>query len=282
MNLWILSDLHLNATSDLAFPRAPEDADAVIIAGDLDGSIAAGAARLERAAKADPVLQRVPIVYVPGNHEFEGSDIAWSTAAGLLAASRCSIDLRVLSRSTTIIGPPGHGVMVIGATLWTDFALEGDRHEAMQIAARSVWDYKAIKTTCGLPFTPTHAIAQHEMDRDFISRALSAPKAMRRIVVTHHLPSARSIAPRFAAWPTNPSYASRLEPRIETSGPDLWVHGHTHASLDYSIRATRIVCNAHGYMKGGRRENETFNEGFTIAIDPDPLRDASEQPAKAG
>ena len=40
---------------------------------------------------------------------------------------------------------------------------------------------------------------------------------------------------------------------IELSGeiidhsPDLWVHGHTHNSLDYALGRTRVVVNPCGY-----------------------------------
>jgi predicted phosphodiesterase len=30
-------------------------------------------------------------------------------------------------------------------------------------------------------------------------------------------------------------------------GPDLWVHGHTHNSFDYSLGKTRVVVNPYGY-----------------------------------
>lgn len=144
-----------------------------------------------------------------------------------------------------------------------------------------MWDYRAIKTESGLPISPAHIREQHTRDRIFLEKALSRETNMRRVVVTHHLPSARSIAPRFAHWPTNASYASHLDDVIETHAPDLWIHGHTHAFVDYTIGRTRVVCNAHGYMKGERRENPDFREGFMIAIDHNPLGSASAETAIA-
>ncbi len=35
---------------------------------------------------------------------------------------------------------------------------------------------------------------------------------------------------------------------IESAHPPLWIHGHTHASIDTHVGKTRIVCNPHGYM----------------------------------
>lgn len=275
MLLWIISDLHLNANPGLTLPKVPRGADAIIVAGDLDRSIAAGIARLEQAATSDPVLAEVPIVYVPGNHEFEGADIAWTTAAGRVAAAKSPLDVRVLSRSTTIIGQAGRSVQVIGATLWADFALAGDRSTAMRTAARRIWDYRSIRSSCGRPIDPSDIVDQHLRDREYIAAALASPAGTPQIVVTHHLPSARSIAPRFSGWPTNPSYASHLDDLIAAGAPALWVHGHTHASLDYRIQGTRVVCNAHGYLKDGKRENLDFNGEFMIALDQHPHQGAS-------
>jgi len=66
MKLHILSDLH---TEFADFGPPETDADAVILAGD----IGVGLEGLRWAARHFPDR---PIVYVPGNHEFYGHDIA--------------------------------------------------------------------------------------------------------------------------------------------------------------------------------------------------------------
>lgn len=38
-----------------------------------------------------------------------------------------------------------------------------------------------------------------------------------------------------------------LSSEIIDHGPDLWIHGHTHNSFDYTLGATRVVVNPHGY-----------------------------------
>ena len=43
------------------------------------------------------------------------------------------------------------------------------------------------------------------------------------------------------------SYASDLEDLIEASGPDLWVHGHTHRLTNYRLHDTLVVSNPFGY-----------------------------------
>jgi hypothetical protein len=34
---------------------------------------------------------------------------------------------------------------------------------------------------------------------------------------------------------------------IEQSGVPLWIHGHTHYSVDYVIGSTRVLTNQRGY-----------------------------------
>ena len=42
-------------------------------------------------------------------------------------------------------------------------------------------------------------------------------------------------------------YASDLSGLIAARAPDLWVHGHVHARLDYCVGVTRTVCNPRGH-----------------------------------
>ena len=67
------------------------------------------------------------------------------------------------------------------------------------------------------------------------------------MVVTHHAPSPRSIAPRFSGDTLNPAFASDLTD-LMGSGVQLWVHGHMHQSHDYIERGTRVICNPRGYL----------------------------------
>jgi hypothetical protein len=49
--------------------------------------------------------------------------------------------------------------------------------------------------------------------------------------------------------------------------PALWIHGHTHSSVDTYVGGTRIVCNPRGYVYGnGQIENPNFDPTFTVEI----------------
>ncbi len=62
-------------------------------------------------------------------------------------------------------------------------------------------------------------------------------------VVTHHAPSARSVAPRFASDLLTPAFASNLEHLMDGQCAVLWIRGHTHDPFDYEINGTRVICN---------------------------------------
>ena len=65
MKIHILSDLH---TEFAEFSPPDTDADVVVLAGD----IGVGLGGIEWAASKFP---KVPVIYVPGNHEYYGHDI---------------------------------------------------------------------------------------------------------------------------------------------------------------------------------------------------------------
>jgi Icc-related predicted phosphoesterase len=108
MKLHILSDLH---TEFADFGPPETDADAVILAGD----IGVGLEGLRWAARHFPDR---PIVYVPGNHEFYGHDIALTGSL----KSEAPRNISVLSDDRLVLD----GVRFLGTTLWTDFKLHGE------------------------------------------------------------------------------------------------------------------------------------------------------------
>jgi hypothetical protein len=42
----------------------------------------------------------------------------------------------------------------------------------------------------------------------------------------------------------------------------LWIHGHTHESVDYFVNSTRVVCNPRGYAP--MELNESFDPVLTV------------------
>ena len=254
MKLQVLSDLHLEAHNPIP-PRA-EEADLVVLAGDL----APYDPRRLRAV-ADAWRGAAPILYVPGNHEFYRGEI--DDVRRRLAATCGDLGIHLLDRRSIRV----NGVRFIGATLWTDFALEGVATvpRAKQVALRAMSDFVgAIRHRGGL-FTPTESCRRHAADRAFIERELDAANGAgdTAVVITHHAPTSRSIRPWYQGNALNPAFASDLEAVIARYAPPLWIHGHMHDSIDELLGDTRVVANPGGYTK---TENPLFDPALCVEV----------------
>ena len=240
MKIRLLSDLHLEFAN---WRPPPCDEDVVILAGD----IAEGRSGIAWARK---YFHDKPVLYIPGNHEYYGRDI--DELRESLRASGRTHDVHVLDGDELIVD----GVRFLGATLWTDFGISGNDPEtveaAMQKCQEGMADFHVIRRW-GSSLRPEDTREIHQAQRDWLRRALSGCTPLGEgftgptVVVTHHAPSPRSIAPRFVGDTLNPAFASDV---TDLMGPQvaLWIHGHMHNSSDYVERGTRVVCNPRGYM----------------------------------
>lgn len=249
MRIRVLSDLHLENRIPWFIPTDRDAYDLIVAAGDVfdacNGSV--------------EVLSRIaPTVLVPGNHEHYGHIFQDNIEAGRVTARDSSVSF--LARDVIVID----GVRFIGATLWTDYALYHTTESSMVLAGEGLNDHRLVRyrEASGriAQFKPWHARAEHLADLKFIEAALRERFVGPTVVVTHHLPSAKSIAPRYVDDLLNPAFASNLDHLILEHQPELWIHGHTHDSCDYRLGATRVICNPGGY--GG--ENKSFNNHLTI------------------
>lgn len=258
MRLAVFSDLHLEFERFEPDPVTRE-ADVVVLAGDIHNGVDA----LERARVLFPAQ---PIVQIAGNHEFFGDQ--WQDVIARLR--RCARDLEIhfLENDTVTLG----GVTFLGATLWTDFALYAvpgrplsmATDEAMALMQRRMIDFSAIRWL-DRTLTPDDTVGLHRASRRWLQSELARPVAGPRVVVTHHLPSIRSVAPAFLKAASNPAFASDLDPLFD--GVDLWIHGHTHHSFDYRVGGTRILANPRGYpMRDGSLENPAFSDGLMVEV----------------
>ena len=192
MNLHVLSDLHTEFSN---FSAPNTGADVVILAGD----IGVGLGGIEWAASQFP---KVPVIYVPGNHEYHGHDVALIDE--LIKQSMPNI--HVLNNDMIVLD----GVRFLGCTLWTDFKLygEGVAWFARQRAKQSIEDFVSIKSGKRL-FTPEDSVELHEVSKTWIVSELERSFEGSTVVVTHHLPAPTSVAKRYANDSLNPAFASR-------------------------------------------------------------------------
>jgi predicted phosphodiesterase len=254
MKIHILSDLH-NQFS--LFEPPATDADVVILAGDIDGGSKGVTWATQKFDK--------PVIYLAGNHEFYHQEITMQTEALRQAAEKSNVHF--LDCDSVVID----GVRFIGATLWTDFRLNGgslhDIASAKDIAKRCMNDFRCIWLH-DKKFTPEDSVMLFEKSVQFLQAELEKPFAGKTVVVTHHTPSPRSVHERYKGDLLNAAFSSNLEFLMGgPSAPALWIHGHTHDSFDYMIQEqTRVISNPRGYTSdhSSGQENELFNSALVV------------------
>lgn len=240
MKLHILSDLH-NEFSIFPIPKIERDL--LILAGDIFAA---------KSREQIYIKNYMPdnTVYIPGNHEYYGS--------GIFKTEQYYQEL-VPNIFTQMQVREIRGMRIAGCTLWTDLN-KGDPR-TISIASREMNDYWQI-AYMEKALSPYHTLTLHRQMVEWLYSLSNID-----VVVTHHLPSYKSISKEFLGSPLNGAYASDLEDLIKFLKPKLWVHGHTHSSQDYFIGSTRIVCNPRGYdFDGGKPQNKDFNPELIVEV----------------
>lgn len=253
MKLHIVSDLHL----EFGLMDLPStDAEVIVLAGDI-GPQDQGLRHMVMGTRGKS------LVYVAGNHEFYDSNIQVVTQDLRRVAQG---NAHFLENNTVVI----NGVRFLGCTLWTDFRIFGEENQiaAMSESGRRVNDFQWISIGVGdakTTFRPSHALDLHEGSRVWLEAQLDIPHDGPTVVVTHHAPHPLSLSPRYADKPTSAAYVSDLSALMGKA--QLWIHGHTHVSLDYEVNGTRVVCNPRGYSQAyGRNQNPDFQPGLVVEI----------------
>lgn len=237
MKFRIMSDLHLefHRDSGKSFIDSidPSGADAIILAGDITTS-----AQLAYVVRL--FSEKFPLVYfVLGNHEYYGSNR--ETVRQRAATAELSRDnVTWLDAMDT----DSHGV--IGATMWFQDHPGAPKWQMS--------DFNAIRNLSSWVYEENRMSVSYLQDNVWDHS----------IVVTHHLPSHRSVASQFSQSTLNAFFVTDVESLIVERQPKLWVHGHTHSSCDYRIGTTRVVCNPFGYL--GHSLNPKFDPNFTVEL----------------
>ena len=274
MLLWVFSDIHLEIleTRPSYRPSSPRD---LVIRRDTDVAVIAGDLHHVReaiSAARDLVGPDLPIVQVLGNHEHYGLDL--KLGAGMRKnAARTRVagnEIHVPENEAIVTERRGERVRIIGATLWTDFALFGDAASGAEDAQRGMNDFVQIRSDrpgYGV-IRPSEIAGINAKSRAFIEAELRRPFDGPTVVVTHHAPSLRSIHPTYRNNPLTVAFASNCDDLLGL-GADLWVHSHVHHSVDYRVDRTRVICNPRGYEFGGRIENASVDPRLVISAGRD-------------
>lgn len=284
MKIQLLSDLHLESHPDFA-PQCAPGADLLALVGDI-GSYQPGSC-LSLRGDTDFGLARfsprhgwpTPVLFVPGNHEYDGLDFDGAHARLRETCER--LGLIWLERETVVLG----GVRFVGTTLWSDFdalgplasphrpgaadGLQTPAHGALarpaaadlltqQLRAREkafrAANYHLRKTggtRHGQAFLAQAVREQALVCQRWLRAALDEPFEGPTVAVTHFAPSLKSADPRYGLTPGTAAFCNALDDLL--ARVPLWLHGHLHAPSDYRHQGCRVVANPLGYARKGEQ-----------------------------
>jgi predicted phosphodiesterase len=273
MKIQLLSDLHLESHPHFVPEPAP-GADLLVLAGDI-GSYQCGSSLSDPdfgLARFSPLHGwPTPVLYLPGNHEYDGLD--FDLAHERLRETCERLGMVWLEREVVQIT----GVRFIGTTLWSDFdalaPASGDpgatlttllRARDKAFRAANYYLRKNTSTRSGAPLLAQQLREQSLLCQQWLRTALTQACPDPTVVVTHFAPSLRSADPRYGLTPGTAGFCNNLDDLLAHA--DLWLHGHLHAPSDYVHQGCRVVANPLGYA--GKDEQRAFQPRGVIVLEP--------------
>jgi hypothetical protein len=271
VKIQLLSDLHLEVHPHFQ-PRPAPDAQLLVLAGDIgsyqsEGLLTGDDFGLERFS---PKLGwPVPVLYVPGNHEYDNLD--FDEAHARLRETCERLGITWLERDVCVIG----GFRFVGTTLWANFDAFVTAEERDQPArvlkkrekafrAANFYLQKTGATRHGEAWLASGWREQSLECEQWLRRTLATPFEGTTVAVTHFAPTLRSADPRYGLTPGTAGFCNSLDELLPLA--QWWLHGHLHHQQDYVAGGCRIVANTLGYAARG--EQEGFREQLVIDIAP--------------
>lgn len=288
MNIQLLSDLHLESHPHFA-AQPLAGADVLVLAGDI-GSYQQDSA-LTRLAVPDFGLARfsprpvheggagwpTPVIFVPGNHEYDGLEFDEAHQRLRLACERWG--LIWLEQESVVL----QGVRFVGCTLWSDFdglssatgpaandpatAAPGALAEHLKardkaFRAANFYLRKNHSLQAGVPMLAEQLRELGLQSQRWLRQALAAGFDGPTVAVTHFAPSLLSADPRYGLTPGTAGFCNALDDLLPAA--KLWLHGHLHCPQDYVSRGCRVVANPLGYARKGEQKN--YRPELLIAV----------------
>ena len=293
VKIQLLSDLHLEVHPHFVPTPAP-GADLLVLAGDV-GSYQGGSLLKDDDFGLGRFSPRygwpTPVLYVPGNHEYDGLDFDATHARlrqtcerlGITWLERETVTLAQLNGNATA-PTTSPAVRFVGTTLWTDFDALGPTGVlsatssasstsanalAQQLKARdkafraaNYYLKKALTLRHGELMLAAQMRDQAMVCQTWLRAALNEPFEGTTVAITHFAPSLKSADPRYGMTPGTAGFCNALDELLPLA--QLWLHGHLHAPSDYMAEGCRVVANPLGYAR--KNEQAGFRAGFVIEL----------------
>jgi predicted phosphodiesterase len=246
VKLAIISDLHLDIHPSKNYVKLAKDlpeADVLAIAGDMCSfNNPKGYGRAEKFLKAvSPKYKK--ILYVTGNHDYWGTSLDKGNALIDSLTNIVPNFLRLHADNEFIY----EDCKFVGDTLWFK-----EPETAPFKAAANYWiDYAKINCTFG---------DFQKLSDKFLNKLKNLPNGIetdsqKLVVITHHMPSPRCVAPMWANYDSNAFFVNDVSEYIFQNAPDFWIFGHTHNPFDFELNLTRMYANPRGYPGEGYNDN---------------------------
>jgi len=282
MKIRVLSDLHVDV-NDL-YPKGKslqlKDNDVfTIVAGDTAGSPEIAIDWIQKNVQKGLVISGNHIVYSGDKRPIQ--DLKQKMAQAFPKEA----PITYLDQMTGVISKEIDGILFVGTTLYTDYALSPN------ILVESAMRYADSRSHGMNDFRLGYTKAQNEIrpiiPPDYRRWFIESKKEMTRIieanpnkevvVVTHHCPSGKCCTNDWGLL--NPSYASNLEDFIEEHpNIKLWISGHIHQRKNFKIGNCLVLMNPRGYefeLEAWNFNPNTFIETKDWSIHQTPIKVAS-------
>lgn len=276
MKLHVFSDLHFEHQSKeqsrsfwerwATFCEDEAEKGAVcVLAGDIDTLRPglSGVPPLEYSLQ-EFTLRYKSVVYVAGNHEFWGVGLN----NGLISLENIRSDLNAHSNHDLTYG----SLYCLNGKM-NAYAIQGENHQTGFFTGETLWypnpqndhlcsqfsDFFKIKDAY-----PEVFLQNAQFVRDILPKINSD-----HVVITHHMPLNECVSPRYAGSEINCFFANDLFGYLnEGNCPKLWIFGHTHDPIDFTLkfgnRSTRFYCNPKGYPSEWRNNPDFWSR---VSID---------------
>ena len=253
------SDLHLEfgGISELFFHpteswRKNSESSVLILAGDIvEARMFCG--KTAKAGLVHEAFEKLSNMYehvfwVFGNHEYYGETLEYAIAHVRTKLDKLGLkNFHVLENDTFVHGD----VTFFGGTMWTSFH-NGNPLEMMRFYnmndSRYIKCYDANDRSWKREVNANEILSLHLKFTKKLHNFLSDTSG-KKVVVTHHAPSAIVVADKWRGDPMNSCYVEELGEVISYAQPNAWVFGHlhNHEYLPQSIGNTSILSNTRGY-----------------------------------
>jgi len=231
MKLAFGSDFHfefyhsiIDAKKMISKWKFDKDTDMIVIAGDLH----VGAKKVFKLLTFIYDIHKIPIIYVPGNHEYYNSSFYRENdhfyRKGISHEGKFYI---LLQNSVSFGDKKFYGCM--GNIDGSYKHISIDTHGSLN-------DFHKIKD-----FNKHDAKGRREFD--FLLKNVEKDS----VVITHTMPSPKCISERYKGDHYNPCFTNDWSEIIYTNEPRVWICGHTHDSVNIQIDNTFVVANPFGY-----------------------------------